>query len=218
VQEIGGGARRFLGPIDEDCVPRWSPDGKRIAYVRKSGDGFELVTTTPAASQLRPVTRIGTPDGSFRAVNPFMLSWAVDGTAVVFSESAGGREPFSLIWVSVTSGSRRRLTWPLRAATETQPAFSPDGRWLRSNPTTPGPTSYFVRLRLAKGAAEPQLLYQEAMHRWVCLAADVLGWCRVNRENGHMALQQLSLCCPKSFAAFDRQRKHMTFPSSVHTE
>ena len=113
VQEIGGGARRVLGPIDEDCVPRWSPDGRRIAYVRKARDGFELVAVTPDASQLKElkvVTRIGTPDGSFRAVNPFMLCWTAEGEAIVFSESPGGKEPLSLIWVSLSSGERRRLT------------------------------------------------------------------------------------------------------------
>jgi Tol biopolymer transport system component len=223
VQEIKGAGRRVLGPIDRDCVPRWSPDGRRIAYVRKAADGFELVTVTPDASQLELVTRISTPDGSFRAINPFMLCWTVDGKAIVFSESPDGKEPLSLIWVSLSSGERRRLTWPAPVSYgDTQPAFSPDRRWLAfvRNPTFGKSDILLLPVgAMNQGAAEPKLVHhEEAMIDGLAWMPDSSGLVLASsRENGHMALWQLSLAASGHLQHLTGRESIASFPSSVRT-
>jgi Tol biopolymer transport system component len=43
VYDFGGSAIRFLAPtVDKDSLPRWSPDGRSLAFVRTAGDQAKL--------------------------------------------------------------------------------------------------------------------------------------------------------------------------------
>ena len=61
--------------------PTWSPDGSRIAAVRASGTGAELVMFDPSSSggPVEPVVLLHN-----EAIEPFYLFWAPDGEAVSF--------------------------------------------------------------------------------------------------------------------------------------
>ncbi len=66
--------------------PTWSPDGSRIAAVRASGTGTEVVVFDPAASggPVEPVVLLHNEQ-----IAPFYLFWAPDGEAVSFLATEG---------------------------------------------------------------------------------------------------------------------------------
>jgi dipeptidyl aminopeptidase/acylaminoacyl peptidase len=109
-----------------DLYPAWSPDGRRIAFVRgflegSKGVRFEIFVLNRDGSHQTQMTR-GGDNGE--------PAWSPDGRFIAYS-SARGAKPSALqpappsIWVMNADGSqRRRLTKGLCA---TYPAWSPDG-------------------------------------------------------------------------------------------
>ena len=66
--------------------PTWSPDGSRIAAVRASGTGTEVVVFDPASSgdPVDPVVLLHNEQ-----IAPFYLFWAPDGEALTFLATEG---------------------------------------------------------------------------------------------------------------------------------
>lgn len=137
----------------------WSPDGSQIAFVTadepaanedKNNKSFEvgdddyLTTTAPTPSHVWVVSARG---GNARRVTggswsvpvahppgaaPSPLSWSADGKTIAITRRDTAHETTPNIsrvaLVDVSSGEVRRLT--SRDQDETQPVFSPDGKWI----------------------------------------------------------------------------------------
>lgn len=125
---IGGGrATLVLGGLAYETMPRWSPDGRRIAFT-SDRDGIENLWTMAAdGTDLRQVSR----ERERQVSNPV---WTPDGQYLIGrkhfrnTRSLGAGE----MWIWHTGGgSGLKLTdrrnWEQNA---TEPALSPDGRYL----------------------------------------------------------------------------------------
>jgi Tol biopolymer transport system component len=114
VRADGSGLTR-LTREGENRSPTWSPDGRRIAFVRRSGagiDGGDVWRMDADGSNLVQLTR----DGGYNAV-----TWSPDGSRLAMSDNG---TYYSSVWVIGADGGLRTLV----ANDAANPAWSPDGR------------------------------------------------------------------------------------------
>jgi eukaryotic-like serine/threonine-protein kinase len=129
VQQIGAATHlRLTTDPGNDYAPLWSPDGRWIAFLRgEDGRANEVRLVPPLTGPERKVTDIH-PRGFLR---PLTLSWCPDSSCLVVIDSLGPDMPDVLFVVSVQSGQKRQLTTPGRQGyADSDPAISPDGKWL----------------------------------------------------------------------------------------
>ena len=130
VQQVGTGRElRLTTSPANDYSPAWSPDGRAIAFLRTAADGrsHELRLIPPLGGPERKVTDIG-PRGFLRDVT---MTWCPDSSCLILTDSQGDEKPDALFVVSIETGEKRRLTTPSRDdLADTDPALSPDARWL----------------------------------------------------------------------------------------
>ncbi len=124
VKVVGSGAPlRLTTDPGTDFSPAWSPDGRTIAFMRRSGNDDKVMLLPALGGAERTLAR-------FPLLRPFrMLAWSPDGKFVV----ATGRQPNGaapLHAIAVESGDVRTLTSPPSGNDDVTPAFSPDGRSL----------------------------------------------------------------------------------------
>jgi Tol biopolymer transport system component len=120
----------FMG----DYYPRFSPDGRTLAFLRKFIPGVAEVCLVPAAGgEPKRLTydnaRIGgltwAPDGA-HLIYSSMRGGTPGLRQVVFDCNAGGNEDIYV--VSVEGGPPRRFT--TERSTDAAPSWSRDGRWI----------------------------------------------------------------------------------------
>lgn len=100
-------------------LPRWSPDGSRIAAARwETGGYFDIVVLDATGALVRQVTRDRAVDGS--------PAWSPDGRYVVFASDRTGIS--NLYAFDTVDGSLLQVTNVLSGAF--QPDVSADGRWI----------------------------------------------------------------------------------------
>lgn len=120
VPKAGGLASRLSSPRGEESFPRFSPDGKAIAF---SGnyDGNTDIYVIPALG--------GTPERlTHHPMADRMLDWFPDGQSILFASSmASGRQRFRQLYkVSAKGGLPERLPVPYGEFG----TISPDEKWL----------------------------------------------------------------------------------------
>lgn len=139
VMPIGGGeAKPILSGVAWEMQPKYSPDGRYIAFTSDRGGGDNIWVVNRDGSNPRQVT-----DESFRLVT--QAEWSPDSQFIV------GRKHFTSgrslgageMWMwHRAGGSGMQLTERRTQEKDTgEPAFSPDGRYLYfSDDSTPGGT------------------------------------------------------------------------------
>jgi len=134
----GGEARALTSGMAWDMQPRYSPDGKSIAFTsdRKGGDNLWVMDRD--GSNPEAVT-----NESFRLVNS--PAWTPDGRAIVGHKHFSSRRSIGAgeIWMYHRSGAKGLQMTVKRNQQKDlgEPAFSPDGRYLYySRDSTPGDT------------------------------------------------------------------------------
>ena len=135
---IGGGdAEALTNGMAWDMMPRFSPDGSRIAFISDRSGGDNVWTIPVAGGEPKQISR-----EDFRLVNNPV--WSPDGRFIaarkhfVSTRSIGSGE----IWLYHASGEGSGLQLnekPNEQKDLGEPAFSPDGRYVYfSQDTTPG--------------------------------------------------------------------------------
>jgi Tol biopolymer transport system component/DNA-binding winged helix-turn-helix (wHTH) protein len=120
--------RRLTDDPGTDFGPRWSPDGRYIAFMRDScgSDGARLRVMAALGGSERALT-------DFKVVPP--MSWSPDGRFIAVVRPPSGADPDreAGIWLVPTQdGAPRALTSPVTLGDigHRAPTFSPDGRRL----------------------------------------------------------------------------------------
>jgi Tol biopolymer transport system component len=89
-----------------DRHPRWSPDGKWIAFQRGDGLRFDVFVTSPATGEMRQLTH------DRNIING--LAWLPDGARIIYGSSRGSTIPYlpslSLWEVGLDDGISRHIT------------------------------------------------------------------------------------------------------------
>jgi eukaryotic-like serine/threonine-protein kinase len=123
----GGPPLRLTTDPADDHSPRWSPDGRFIAFLRDLSQEKSAVLLIPAlGGPERKVAEIFNADASFLP-GPY-LAWSPDGNWLVISDRASPREPFALFLLSIETSEKQKLTSPPEQSLgDSSPAFSPNG-------------------------------------------------------------------------------------------
>lgn len=136
----GSGLRVLTHDKVTEFSPRWSPDGRRIAFIRpKPEQGAAQVWLMNAdGTRQHPLTRLsGTVQGIqfFGDDSQSRLDWSPNGRQIVFAayppdpENDGG--PRHLYLASVRTGAVTPLTkGSTMASDDDDPVWSPNGRWI----------------------------------------------------------------------------------------
>ena len=115
-----------------DCCPRWSPDGRQVAFSRLTNGAADIfVVPTSGGTERRlsawpPSGHQITTVPKYRAVVR-CFDWSPDGKSVVLT---GAQEDKTHSWIALVSledSTARPLTWPETPAVDYAPAVSPDG-------------------------------------------------------------------------------------------
>lgn len=189
-QPVGRGKLRRLteNPADE-FGPAYSPDGRSIAFYRRSGDYAAVYSVTPSGRRTErmfglafgPPGRKSPEDSSW---SPERVSWSPDGKllAVVDRDSPDG--PLRIFLRDIEAGRFRALTFPPAGSYgDGSPGFSPDGQYLAFvRRTTPHASDIFVvpavggtPKRLTMGGGRIQGLTWSPDGRWVVFSSDRSG-------------------------------------------
>jgi serine/threonine protein kinase/dipeptidyl aminopeptidase/acylaminoacyl peptidase len=126
--------RRLTSDPGEDARPKWSPDGRQIAFVRQRSDDSTIHLVSPLGGSERRL-------GDFRGVDS--LDWSPDGEWLAAGRSGqlnfgpialfprpGGKGPRGIYLVSPRDGDARPLIVSPSNRVDSKPVFSPDGRRL----------------------------------------------------------------------------------------
>ncbi|MFH1347273.1 MAG: hypothetical protein ABIH22_01135 [Candidatus Margulisiibacteriota bacterium] len=107
-----------LTQFGEGIKPAWSPDGKRIAFYRKTGDNFHIWIMDEDGGNLTQFT-----SGKFDAIEP---AWSPDGKKIAFvSNSAGNYDVWSQ---NIDGADLTQLT--IHDGYDGAPAWSRDGKYI----------------------------------------------------------------------------------------
>jgi tricorn protease len=138
----GGEASQLTKGAGTDEWPRWSPDGRKIAYASNARGNSDVYLLDVGSKQSKQLTTNGKDD--------FFHSWSPDGRRLVFSsERTGNRDLFT---IDVETGEESQVTRD--PAADDDPSFSPDGKWIAFDSGRGGSQAIYVMPAAAGGEAQ----------------------------------------------------------------
>ncbi len=118
---VGGENPQRLTTHPGDFDPVWSPDSRKIAFVRYADDALSIYVVPALGGMEHQVYTVPAALGEG-------LTWSKTGNVLGFSESSNADPARSWIMVlSLTDSVPRRLTSPPDGYRDLEPVFSPDG-------------------------------------------------------------------------------------------
>jgi Tol biopolymer transport system component len=126
VKAIGQGTSplRLTENKASDWGPVWSPDGRRITFVRELDTGAVIYTVPSFGGQERRLADV------VGRIHP-SLSWSPDGDWLALSEKTSEQEPAHIVRLSLATLQKEVLTFPpADSRGDLHPEISPDGREL----------------------------------------------------------------------------------------
>lgn len=114
--------RRLTAHVARDVHPRWSPDGKWIAFTSNRMGNDDVWLIPRSGGEPRQLTH--------RTTSDTVSSWMPDGTGVVFATSRGAAPWGSPLYVARLDGS---VPTPLPMDRGASGTLSPDGRRIALN-------------------------------------------------------------------------------------
>ncbi len=114
------GLRKLEGTAGTNEFPKWSPDGKRIAFMAKPAGKFQVFVMNEDGSRAKQVSH-----SRFEAVEP---GWFPDGKRIAYTEQRkqGLRKVYTLITLDLATGAESK-TLPDFSRSSSLAEFSPDG-------------------------------------------------------------------------------------------
>jgi imidazolonepropionase-like amidohydrolase/Tol biopolymer transport system component len=134
----GGEAHPLTHSIAFEMQARWSPDGKRLAYISDAGGGDNVWVMNADGGDAHQVTK-----EDFRLL--YTPVWSPDGQYIAARKHFTGTRSLGAgeIWLYHASGAGKGLQLNEKRGWQKdlgEPAFSPDGRYVYySQDITPGP-------------------------------------------------------------------------------
>jgi TolB protein len=114
----GTGIKRLTTAPDEDGLPAWSPDGKKIAFGSwRTGNEDVWVMNADGTGQTNLTNH---------PADDFHHSWSPDGSKIAFSSDRQSQYGYD-IWVMNADGSNPVNITKNAASFDARPAWSPDG-------------------------------------------------------------------------------------------
>lgn len=107
-----------------DISPRWSPDGKRLSFVR-GGEELHVLDVATGAEHKVASARLSRPP----FVDPREATWSPDGRWLAYVSSAGAKQFANVFVVSADGGAARQVSWMPNMGGGSL-SWSPDGTFL----------------------------------------------------------------------------------------
>jgi dipeptidyl aminopeptidase/acylaminoacyl peptidase len=114
--------------------PTWSPDGKSLAFTSNKGGGLIRLFRQPSDG--------GGSDDVVADVGRhgvFAPDWSPKGESIIFHTEPPG------LWVQPLGINEKAWEFASTGFNESNPAFSPDGRWVAYSSTRTGSSEIYVR-------------------------------------------------------------------------
>ena len=162
MNDDGSGRRKLTdNTTATDLDPRWSPDGRQIAFIRK------MDKKKPKTTELFVINADGTDlqqltDNNFKDYYP---SWSPDGHQIAFQSSRSGDREVHVIEVATLAV--RQLTFAEKRQGSAAPDWSPDGTQItfeRFSGIPKGPGVGFVGKKVYVMSADGQ--HQRPLQDW----------------------------------------------------
>jgi Tol biopolymer transport system component/DNA-binding winged helix-turn-helix (wHTH) protein len=115
----------------DDSFPAWSSDGSQIAFIRRIGEGAELVVIPALGGPERVLLQFSRMGADLDFSQHPVLTWSGDSKSIVYSGQSGTGEQYRLYVLSVATGEVRPISNPESGVVgDSSPALSSDGRFL----------------------------------------------------------------------------------------
>ncbi len=127
VSRAGGEARRLTSHPGDELYPKFSPDGKWIAFTGEYDGNADVYVIPSEGGEPRRLT--------YHPANDMVLGWTHDSKKVLFRSSRASAPPSlttRLFLVPIDGGLEEMLPVPRASLT----SFSPDGEKIAYNPTS----------------------------------------------------------------------------------